>query len=224
MGACNLAFVDLLAKFPNSLSQPGKGVHAPTLLSALGGVAGVAVQMALRVLINRGERATEGLVRVETKDGRELWFGDPINNLLTMADPAICSLGLWPLVAGATVQSGVPINDLPSLEKQFGVVTARIGTSEEGFPDVDASSRPALPAGELVKLVWPLTNMIMQQAYPERPGPLGPVPQELWATVLFCAAGQILPKTAAVLSPPLGLAILMQSAIYGSKLSPKALT
>jgi hypothetical protein len=217
-GACNLALGDIINNFPTALHTEGRQVHAETMLSGLGGVAGFASQMALRSMIKSGERTTEGLQTLTLKDGRQFVVGDPLNNILAKADPAIHSLGLWPLAAGAALQAGLAEKSLPELAEQFEAVIERLGTPDEGFPKLAAAHRPAFATAELMKRSWPFAKMMLTQAYPEKPGPLGPVPPSLWPAVTAHASANLLRKTAAVLDIRVGLEILMQSAIYGSKL------
>lgn len=217
-GACNLAVADIINNFATSFQTEGQRVHAETMLSGLGGVTGFAAQIALRSLIASGARTTEGLQNITLNDGRQFMFGDPLNNILVKADPALHSLGLWPLATGAALQSGLAETNLPDLGKQFQAVSERLGTTDEGFPKLDNSHRPASATAELMKRSWPYTKMMLCQAYPQKPGPLGPVPPLLWPAVTAHAAATLLRKTAAVLDARLGLEILMQSAIYGSKL------
>jgi hypothetical protein len=222
-GACNLAVADIINNFATPFQTEGQGVHAETMLSGLGGVAGFAAQVALRSMIANGSRTTEGLQTVTTKDGRQFMFGDPLNNILAKPNPAIHSLGLWPLAAGAALQAGLAERNLPELGKQFQAVSERLGTADEGFPKLDTSHRPASSTAELMKRAWPYTTMILLQAHPQKPGPLGPVPPQLWLAVTAQAAAALYRKTTAVLDARIGLQILMQSAIYGSKLDPKLL-
>ena len=217
-GACNLAVADIINNFATPFQTEGRRVHAETMLSSLGGVTGFAAQMALRSMITSSTRTTEGLQIFTLKDGRQFMFGDPLNNILAKADPAIHSLGLWPLAAGAALQTGLGERNLPELGKQFQAVSERLGTADEGFPKVDISHRPASATAELMKRSWPYTKMMLCQAYPQKPGPLGPVPPLLWASVTTHAAATLLRKIAAVLDARVGLEIVMQSAIYGSKL------
>jgi len=222
-GACNLAMADIINNFATHYQTEGRRVHAETILSGLGGVTGFAAQMGLRSIIKTGKRSTEGLQTYTLKDGRQFMFGEPLNNVLMKADPDLHSFGLWSLAAGSALQSGLAEIDFPDLGKQFQAVSERLGTTEEGFPKLHTSHRPALSTIELTKRSWPYIRTMLCQAYPQKPGPLGPVPSLLWPAVTAHAAAALLRKTAGVLNPQVGLEILMQSAIYGSKLDANLL-
>ncbi|MBO9712827.1 hypothetical protein [Sphingomonas sp.] len=222
-GACNLAFGDLVNHATGFYFIEGRGPHAESTLAALGAIAGMAARVALFERIASGERSPEGLNTATLDDGRQFTFGDPLNLLLTQADPSIHSLGLWPVAAGATLQAGVAEHELPDLGEQFAIVTRRLGTPDEGWPDTPEGNRPAASTHDILARVWPIAKTILTQSYHDKPGPLGPAPLRLWPAITTIAVSPILGRTAAVLDPRIGLAIVMQSAIYASKLDPAAL-
>lgn len=215
-GACNLAFGDLVHNFP-ALLQGGEGcVHAETMLSALGGVAGLAAQQTLRDRIACGG-AAEGLQLITLKDGRTLLFGDPLNEMLAPSSAERLATGLWPLAAGQVAALLSPTS-VPPLGPLFQAVSQRVGTPKEGWPEVASEHRPHAAIAALLQQTWPGARTMPQQAYPAKPGPLGPAPVEWWGAITAHAAAALISQTAPVLNAATGLSILMQGAIYGSKL------
>jgi hypothetical protein len=166
------------------------------------------------------------LAEATTQDGRVFLFGDGINRMLAPGNAEESRWKLWSVAVGNAVARGVPQDQLPDLGEMFSVVAAQIGGDEEGLPRFESNHRPIAPAGALLIALWPRVKSILRQdgvALGTAPGRLGPVPQRLWYAVTAYAAGTLIAKTAAATPPRTGLAIVMQMAIYGSKLGWQAI-
>jgi len=226
-GGCNMAVGELIHNLPRFLQDKDGRTHVETLLAAAGVIAGYAAQVSFWIQRAEGGLPADGpIAEATTKDGRIFLFGDAINNMLVPSSPEENRWKLWTIAAGNTVASGIPETLLPDLGRMFSAVAAQIGGEEEGFPRFDGSYRPRYPAGVLLIGLWPRVKSILRQngtALGTGPGKLGPVPERLWYTVTAYAAGTLIAKTAKIVPPDICLAIVMQMAIYGSKLGWQAI-
>lgn len=226
-GGCNMAVGELIYNLPRFLQDKDGRTHVETLLSAAGVAAGYAAQVSFWTQRAEGRLSADAPVaEATTRDGRIFLFGDAINTMLVPSSPEENRWKLWTIAAGSAVASGLPENLLPDLGGMFSVVAAQIGGEEEGFPRLEGSYRPMYPAGALLIGLWPRVKSILRQdgtALGTGPGRLGPVPERLWPAVTAYAAGTLIAKTSTVVPPHICLAIVMQMAIYGSKLGWQAI-
>lgn len=82
--------------------KDSKGVHVESLLTALGALAGYACQANLRAqALAKGMPETAPFQVIGTKDGKQYFFGDPLNNAL-----AGDQYSVWGLVGGACTACG----------------------------------------------------------------------------------------------------------------------
>src|SRR2546421_3554041 len=110
----NLAIGNLRENMLRFLAADG-GVHAQTLLAAMGALAGFAAQNAA---LNRAAAATssggkvpvDGLVLVGGKSGERYLAGSWINVHLFNETGSV--LPVWGFLAGAGVQAGAPLQEL----------------------------------------------------------------------------------------------------------------
>ena len=112
-----------------------RGVHAETLVTAIGAITGFAAHNAA---LNRAATMTSqladlpqfsnGLVLVETQSGEQYLFGDWINVHL-FNDPG-SQFPLYGLVAASAIQIGVTRKDLPDYEEIARHVVSVIGGPE----------------------------------------------------------------------------------------------
>lgn len=226
-GGCNMAVAELIHNLPVFLQDKDGRTHAESVLAAAGAIAGYAAQVSFWAQRAEGLLpADEPVAEATTQDGRIFLFGDGINRMLAPSNAEESRWKLWSIAAGNAIASGVPRDQLPDLGAMFGVVASQIGGEEEGFPRFEDAHRPMASAGVLLIALWPRVKSILLQdgkALNTEPGRLGPVPHRLWYSVTAYAAGTLIAKTAAVTPPCTGLAIVMQTAIYGSKLGWQAI-
>ncbi len=190
-----------------------RGVHAESLLSLLGAMAGLATQASLRrraLAAGQPELSPFQLVRLaaegasggEAGAGEVFLAGDTLARALA-AEP----LSLWDLAAAEAQALGcVPLPD-PAAWIAWGA--AQIGRDDYGRPDVPEPNQPRPGAIASALEIWPLLRDLLEQACPD--------PAQ-WPTLTGLAAQEALRRTAAVVEPRLGLTLLMQAAIAAAKL------
>ncbi|HMN71836.1 MAG TPA: hypothetical protein PKA55_08195 [Rhodoblastus sp.] len=212
--ACNFAFGDLLRNLPARTAFDGR-IDAPTLLAAAGAIAGFAAQ---RALFARTDAWPAGMHIATTRAGHTFYFGDPLNDMLVPASPRDAPLRLWPLSAGAAMAADATP---PGLDAMFAHVTTIIGHDGDFFPS-PSGARPKLPCTGLLKRVWPLardcfdgrlSGKILRDE--------GVVPQRWRPVVAAHVAHRGLRRSQAEIDAATGVAILVESAIYASKINPK---
>jgi hypothetical protein len=213
----NLVTTEIVRNFPRPLQDDQRRVHAPTLFAALGSVCGFASQTSLLALIKSGLRPEQDMMTHTLAGGRTFLFGEPLNQFLMQGDASVHNPGLWPCLSGPARQNGCSTQDLPDLNTQFASVASRLGTAEEGMPDVDAHFRPLIATDTLREAMWAYVEPIFQQDYPDQPGPYGPLPKPFWGSAMAVATGMLFNTMFRVMDVRIAMTIILQSAIFGSK-------
>jgi hypothetical protein len=217
--ACNLALGHLWRNTLHRLTIDGR-IHAETYISAVGAIAGYATQRTLFAQIAQSPPGTDvNLHRARMKSGEEYWFGDPLNYMLMPKTDAEANRCVWSLAAGGAMSAG--IQAVPSLEAMFKHVVSTLGEANEGRSSVPAQHQAHLPARDLLKAVWPTAVMCFTANFPDvKPGgyqvPAAPV--EWWSAIAAWASNGSIERVKDVLSADIALTLLMESAIYYSKL------
>ena len=201
-----------------------RGIHTETLLTAVGALAGFAAQnAALDRLSSRDPAAPKlGLAIAQTKSGR-LMFGDAVNVFLY--PEAHSTLPLVAIIAGAAAQAGVPAAELPDFHEIAAYVATVVGTSEFGKIRARPGNPPQLGPLELLHKLWPLARDILQR--PPHKGflrlPEKPLQEAHWPIIISIVGSQLIGMTKEVLSPRIGAALLMESAVITSKIDPETM-
>ncbi|MDE7548112.1 hypothetical protein PY793_08985 [Acetobacter fabarum] len=214
----NLVTTEIVRNFPRPLQDDNRHVHAPTLFAALGSVCGFATQTSLLALIQSGLRSEQDMVAHTLANGRTFLFGEQLNQLLMEGDASVHSPGLWPCLSSAARHHGCSAQDLPDLSVQFASVASRLGTADEGIPDVDARFRPLIATDNLREAMWAYIEPIFQQDYPDQPGPYGPLPRQFWGSAMAVATAMLFNTMFKIMNVRTALTIILQSAIFGSKI------
>lgn len=179
-----------------------RGVHAESLLCALGALAGYACQASLREQsLAKGQPETAAFITVKSPDGKTYFFGEPLNQALAEGPYSV-----WSLAAGAAQHLGC--QTLPELKPIFEHVVQSVGTSSFG--------RPRLPQGRVasdtpvnyVRALWPALLPTVKRYCKE--------PSE-WPMLFGAAAQEAMEASKAVLAPDVALLIVMECAIPMSK-------
>jgi hypothetical protein len=200
--AATRAIFDRLKLFLDRQGQI-QGGDFISIVAALGGFA--AQQAVWRCLIEPAQHnAGDYLVRVRTKQGDTLYFGDATNVFLTSTHGR---LSFYALAAG-----GVPSDQLPDLGEIFRYVSSML---EPNFAAVRLPTAHGkfLPPRAALDTHWGwVEKALLGSGHPasEWPAILGFVSQ--W--VIRGAATSNLPT-------PLGLKLLMETAIFMSKVDPR---
>jgi hypothetical protein len=213
-----------------------RGVHAETLVTAIGALAGCAAQCALWGEITKSRRAVPqfdssnptaetGLIYYKTSRGEKFYAGELLNRYLIFDGGlgAGYKYPLWGLVSAAAVQSGLPQSDLPDYREMFQHITKTIGTDAFGIPRAPANHQPGLTPRQALDIFWPRAKYALTRT--EGPGPMKgrSVPPEYWPLVTALIAGQFITLSKDTLHPRLALALMMEAAIAMSKVDPKTI-
>lgn len=225
--ACNFAFGLLLQNVPPRVMVENK-LHTPTLMAAMGAIAGVAAQVSLLADIDRMKAATDAkkLIEVKLKDGRTLMYGDALNEMLYSArDPVLARSRVWNMMVSAALARGMTREQLPNVPDMFKHVSESFGTDNEGRPSVPPNAQPMIAVRDLMRLVGPPAIGALagdvQTAVPIA-GQQVRANRKSWVAITAQAAANMLLTASKVMPPELCLTIAMESAIYASKLRANA--
>ncbi|HEY4029044.1 MAG TPA: hypothetical protein VGM25_01765 [Caulobacteraceae bacterium] len=218
--AADLALADLVNNLPRKLTVDGR-THAETLLAASGAIAGYTAQRSLMFRMTAEEIVdpSSGIQILQSTAGGLFFFGEPLDQALVALSP-VDHHKLWPLAGSAAIEAGLDPNDLPPLTPMFDHVASTLGSPREGTTSIEGVRFQAATFA-LLRTVWPLAmtcfngQLSGQQLNP----PVVVTPP--WRPVIAAlAAGRMIRDTASVLPPRKALTIVMETAIYASKLSP----
>ena len=102
----------------------------------------------------------------------------------------------------------------------FRHVAGSLGGSLEGRPSTGSEHQPAVPARQLLALFWPHAwSGCSQPTSTTLHRRFGPVPHKSWCAVAAYTTARPIIDVKDVLDPAISLTILMESAIYASKLT-----
>lgn len=225
--ACNYAFGMLLKNLPAQVMVENK-LHAPTLMAAIGAVAGVAAQVSLLSDVEKIQKATEEkkILEVKLKDGRTLMYGDALNEMLYSArDPELARSRVWNMMVSAAMSKGLDRTELPNVPEMFKHVSESFGTAQEGRPSTPANAQPIMAVRDLLRFVGPVSFAALAGEM-QLTGIVDTAPlranRKSWVAITAQAGGHLLATAAKVMPPALCLTIAMESAIYASKLRANA--
>jgi hypothetical protein len=215
---CDAATADLLAALTKRLTVNGM-IHAETCLAAIGAIAGFAVQRAVFQQLTE-QNDTTALKQIRsgrTRTGIEYFSGEPLNRMLVPA-PGAATGGVWSLVAAGALRIGLPLHELPDLGEMFAHVARSLAGDGEGRPSLP-KHQPHMTGRELLQVVWPIAMDCFHGRAPDA-FPHLPTAMRRWPAIAGCVAGELIQQTAAILHPRTGLIIVMEAAIYASKIRP----
>jgi len=212
---CNFAMGHLVMNLQPRLLVNGR-VHAETYIAAVGAIAGYAAQRTL--FAETPPVVGHNIHRMGMKSGEQYWLGDALNNMLVPKTEADGNRCLWSLASGGALSAGLPPQQIPNLEAMFKHVVSTIGEATEGRSSVPAQHQAHLAARDLLKLVWPLALTCFSGKIPGASREFGAVPVALWSAIAAQASNRPIQDVKQVLAPDIALTLLMESAIYCSKL------
>lgn len=213
--ACNFALGHLVGNLPGRLTIDGR-IHAETYMSAVGAIAGYAAQRTLFAMTPPVMGVN--INRVGVASGEQYWFGDSLNYMLVPRTEADGNRCVWSLALGGAMSAGVQPQQLPKLDAMFKHVAATIGGANDGKSSVAADRQAHLPARELLKAVWPVAALCFSGKFPGASREYGAAPVAWWSAIAAQAASRPIQDVKTVLAPDIALTLLMESAIYCSKL------
>jgi hypothetical protein len=213
--ACNFALGHLVGNLPRRLTVGGR-IHAETYISAVGAIAGYAAQRTL--FADTPPVTGVNIHRAGTASGEQYWFGDALNDMLVPKSEAEGNRCVWSLAAGGAVAAGIRPQYMPQLDAMFKHVASTIGGANEGRSSVPDRHQAQLPARKLLKAVWPVAVMCFSGKFPDAGRAYGATPVAWWSAIAAQAASRPIQDVKDVLAPDIALTLLMESAIYCSKL------
>jgi len=182
--------------------KDSKGVHVESLLTALGALAGYACQANLRAqALAKGMSETAPFQVVGTKDGKQYFFGDLLNNALAGSQYSV-----WGLVGGAAQHAGA--KDFPDLNEVFQHTSSVLGSEQFGIPRVPEKHKPADTPLNYLKTLWPKLFPTIKLFCPN------PVD---WPILYSLAIQEAIYAGKESIDPGLAFRIVMESAIPMSK-------
>ena len=214
--ACNLATGNLANNLASWVEYEGR-LHAETYVAASGAIAGYAAQQSL--IAQNSSALPSGMHTATSSSGEEFLFGDPLNEMLFAKTEAEAWGRVWPRAAGAAVSAGLPVSSLPSWGDMFRHVAENLHGPLEGRPSTGPHHQPAVPVRQLLALYWPHVEHLFNADFDDTHRRFGPVPPRWWGAVAAYATARPIIEAKAVLAPAIALTILMESAIYASKLT-----
>ena len=222
----NLAIGNIRENLKRQLTLDGR-IHAETLLTSIGALAGFAAQHAALVKAEAATRdfgsvGTDGIVLLKVRSGQEYLIGPWINWHLLPERKT--NQTLFGLVAVASVQSGLQEQDLPDIREIATHFTRAAGTPEFDVIRVPEGTKPHLSPVTAAKLLWPLVTNILRLPAPtnmaENEDPLN---EKHWPLILAAVAGQFVTQTKDVIRPKLSSNLIMEAAWIASKTHPDAI-
>jgi hypothetical protein len=221
--AANVALADLINNLPRQMTVDGR-LHAESLLAASGAIAGYAAQRAVMDGMTSEQiiAPSSGFDIVRTSRGGFFFYGEPLDHALVPLSPADPHK-LWTLAASGAIDAGLDVNELPDVGAMFEYVAMALGSDREGLPSVFDVLLEA-PAWQLLRSAWPLALMCFNgQISGQALNPPIPVSQRWRPVIAAIAANKMIRHTALAVPPKTALIIVMESAIYASKLAPSVI-
>jgi hypothetical protein len=215
---CNFAGGHLVHNLAGPITIEGR-VHAETLMTAAGAVAGWGAQQSLLSDSEGLQQAqSEGRLYFATlSDGRRMLFGEAINEMLVSNDPKRAPRCVWNWILGTALGHGMDGSNVPNLLAMFAHVAKELGGSREGFPSTQ-ESQPIASARQILDRVLPLAVQCLTGEISEITKSQNfRVEHGSYQIVTAWAAAKILSSCCSVLPPHIALTIGMEAAIYASK-------
>jgi hypothetical protein len=200
-------------------------IHAETLVAAIGAIAGFAAQRALFAdIAARDDKAMLAqILTATTKSGDTYYFGDLLNYMLIPKTEADSVSRLWSHALGNAISAGLDPSRIPDVGPMFGHVSADLGGEREGIPTVDREHYPHMRIRDLLKATWPTALTCFSGHFPNASREYGEASIKFWPAIAAHSAGGIMNQVKGVLDPMTSLVIVMESAIYASKLDPASI-
>ena len=205
-----------------------RGVHAETLMTAMGALTGFAAQNAALIRAatatsSLGQGPFDGLVLVGGEPGNRYLAGNWINAHLF--DEIGSVFPLWGFMAAAVLDTGVPLGDLAEIGEIARYVASSLGTADYGRLRAPMGHEPGLPPNELLRRLWPLVLQIFALPIPpefsekSKDEPL--LEEAHWPIIVSNVTAQFIRMTKDALDPRLSFALAMESAVISCKVDPE---
>jgi hypothetical protein len=202
----------------------GSSAHAATLLSAAGALVGFAAQNAAleqgELLAQRRDLvAPKSLILFKNPHGERFLLGSWVNAPLLLGyGHAFPMLGF---IAKAASGAGLRAPEFPNINAIERRLAAAI--KEPGFGVVQAPEGHALAAQprDLLRSIWPRTRKVLSAPMPVHLADEPPLDEAHWPILLSAVAGMLVTQTKDTIPPRDAVALVMESALVGSRLDPE---
>jgi hypothetical protein len=203
-----------------------KGVHAETILTMVGALAGFAAQHAIwETLVKAGTLPEHGVgnafdegafVLVETTSREKFYFGDLLNSYLVPTPGKLAAYGpgahtLWAFLISGVEQCGRRPLAREAVTEIFAHSASVVGTSLFGSPRLPPGNRPSITPRAALCRAWPNTRELLECEQ---------LPVAYWPTLIALVAKTLLIGTKDVVDPALSMRIIFEAAIPMSKVDP----
>ncbi|OOG47647.1 hypothetical protein B0B52_00965 [Polaromonas sp. A23] len=179
-----------------------KGVHIESLLCALGALAGYACQANLRAQAQlKGLPETAAFQIVNTTNGKQYFFGDPLNNAVAGSQYSV-----WGLAGGAAQHAGA--KEFPDINELFSHAASTVGGDQFGIPRIPENHKAGDTPINYLKALWPAMLPTVKL--------FCPTPVD-WPILYSLAIQEAIDTAKNVIDPALAFKIVMESAIPMSK-------
>jgi hypothetical protein len=186
-------------------------IHAETILTEIGALAGFAAQISIRKSIIEPQHLDPDTVLIEaiTKNDERYYFSDLLN-LLLFENVSRPPYSIWAYLVDAVPREAHVL--LPEMEELVSRTARTIGTPAFGLPRLPADRMPRkLPRAALNEL-WPLIQQELSQSRRDAAE---------WPYDLAFAARWQMRANAAMVPLPLAVTIVMEAAVPMSKVDPR---
>jgi hypothetical protein len=180
-----------------------KGVQIESILCALGSLAGYSCQASLRAqAMEKGIPVNSIFVIMNTTNGKQYYFGDPLNSYLIGNEHSI-----WALAAGAAQHNGC--KEFPDINEIAEYNVQVLGSDKFGILRVPENHKPQDIPINYVTSLWPAllpTVKLFCQKHSE------------WPILFGLAIQEAIYAGKTIIDPELALKIVMESAFSMSKI------
>lgn len=227
------AVSNLIAYLIADLKGP-RGVHAETLMTMVGALAGFSAQHAIwETVVKTGKLPEHGgtdlhggaFVIADTETSEKYYFGDLLNSYLVPENSKLAAFGpgphtLWGFVTSALMTCGRQPISADEIGEIFRNAAATIGTAQFGEPRLPKEHRPAMTPRSALNRAWPRARLILASG--EAPMVDGKTlwPGH-WPAAIGLVAQKLVLQTKDVLDPAMSMRILFEAAIPMSKVDPR---
>ena len=200
---------------PGLPALPEGELHTPTLMSAIGVIAGYAAQCAAaESVLAGGEREADDLIRIGCEDGSVLYYGDAINRHLLIGPRSTHALSGF--LAGAVIQAGYRRADLPDAGEMLRHISETACTPAYDAIRAPASQAPLWNVSQILRCLWPKARMVLEHRVTP-PTVSKPVAVQHWPVAAAIVAQHYILSGKDLLPPPVAMAIVLESALKSSR-------
>jgi hypothetical protein len=201
---------------PNLPPLPQGEVHAPTMMSAIGVIAGYASQCAAAASILRPPpaRAPRDLVKLQCKDGSALYLGNAIDSHLLLkpnGPPALSGFLAAGLIA---LNNDAP--DLPDAAEILRHTNEASCTPEFDVVRAPPEHAPLWSINQLLKAIWPKARVVLEHRL-DQPKISKPIEMQHWPILAGIVAQQYLGFAKDIIPPRIAMSIVLESALKASR-------